>query len=62
MDVFRALMHSRSEAALSKVVFSALWAVSRRFGHRLGSIVGPAGMVVTVLVWVLLQAVGWALV
>lgn len=62
MDVFRALMHPRSEAALSKVVFSALWAVSRRFGHRLGSIVGPAGMVVTVLVWVLLQAVGWALV
>ncbi|MET3859909.1 hypothetical protein ABIE38_000819 [Dietzia sp. 2505] len=61
-DVFRALMHPRSEATLSKVVFSALWAVSRRFGHRLGSAVGPAGMVVTVLIWVLLQAVGWALV
>ncbi|AVZ39374.1 MULTISPECIES: potassium channel family protein [unclassified Dietzia] len=61
-DVFRALMNPRGEATLSTMVFSAMWAVSRRCGHRLGSTVGPAGMVGTVLVWVLLQAVGWALI
>ncbi|WP_308161374.1 potassium channel family protein [Dietzia psychralcaliphila] len=61
-DMFRALLHPRGEGDLSNAVISALWATSRRLGHRLGSAVGPAGMVLTVLVWVLLQGLGWALI
>nr|WP_187702528.1 potassium channel family protein [Dietzia sp. SLG310A2-38A2] len=60
--MFRALLHPRGEGALSNAVISTLWASSRRLGHRLGSAVGPAGMVITVLVWVLLQGLGWALI
>ncbi|MFN3602949.1 MAG: potassium channel family protein [Dietzia sp.] len=62
VDMFRALLHPGGEGDLSNAVISALWATSRRLGHRLGSAVGPAGMVATVLVWVLLQGLGWALI
>lgn len=62
VDMFRTLLHPRGEWDVSNTVISALWSVSRRLGHRFGSAVGPAGMVAAVLVWVLLQGLGWALI
>ncbi|MDX2355364.1 potassium channel family protein [Dietzia sp. PP-33] len=62
VDMFRALLHPSGEGVLSNAVMSALWSVSRRVGHRPGSAVGPAGMVATVLVWVMMQGLGWALI
>ena len=62
MDMFRALLHPRGDGDVSNAVISALWSASRWLGHRFGSAVGPAGMVAAILVWVLLQGLGWALI
>lgn len=61
-DMFHSLLHPRGSGAVSNALMSWLWGLSRRSGHRLGSAAGPAGMVSAVIAWVLLQAVGWALV
>lgn len=61
-DMFHSLLHPKGEGALSGGVLSGLWKASRLTGHRFGSATGPAGMVSVILMWVLLQAVGWALV
>ncbi len=61
-DMFDSLLHPRGKGALSHALMSGVWRLSRRTGHRLGSAAGPAGMVSAVLMWVLFQALGWALV
>ncbi|GAA4777144.1 hypothetical protein [Citricoccus nitrophenolicus] len=62
LDMFHSLLHPRGKGAISHAVISTIWTVSRRLGHRFGSAVGPVGMVAAVLVWVVLQGLGWALV
>jgi hypothetical protein len=61
-DMFHSLLHPRGKGALSHTVLSGIWRLSRASGHRFGSAVGPAGMLTVVVLWVGLQAVGWALV
>ncbi|HRO31386.1 potassium channel family protein [Citricoccus sp.] len=61
-DMFHSLLHPKGQGGLSRGVLSGLWKASRLTGHRFGSAAGPAGMVAVILMWVLLQAVGWALV
>ncbi|MEB2529283.1 transporter [Kocuria rosea] len=62
MDMFHTLLHPSGQGRLSRLVLSAVWRVSKATGHRAGSAVGPAAMVAVVLLWVLLQAAGWALI
>lgn len=47
---------------LSRLVLSGIWSLSKAIGHRLGSAVGPAAMTAVVVLWVVLQGAGWALV
>lgn len=61
-DMFHSLLHPKGQGGLSRGVLTGLWRVSKLAGHRFGSATGPAGMVAVILMWVLLQAVGWALV
>lgn len=61
-DMYHSLLHPSGKGALSHWVMSAVWTVSKRTGHRFGSAVGPGAMVAVVVLWVALQAVGWALV
>ncbi|WP_313817821.1 potassium channel family protein [Citricoccus sp.] len=61
-DMFHSLLHPEGQGSLSRLVLSGVWRISRMTGHRLGSATGPGGMVAVILMWVLLQSIGWALV
>lgn len=61
-DMFHTLLHPKGQGRLSGLVLAAAWRISRMSGHRLGSAVGPAAMVAVILLWVVLQLVGWALI
>ena len=61
-DMFHSLLHPRGRGRLSHAVLKGVWAMSGSTGHRFGSAAGPAGMVVVIIVWVMLQVVGWALI
>lgn len=61
-DVFLTLLYPSGRGTLSHGVLRLVWRVSRHTGHRRGSLAGPVGVVTTILLWGLLQSVGWALV
>ncbi|GLB69577.1 potassium channel family protein [Arthrobacter mangrovi] len=61
-DMFHTLLHPTGKGRLSRLVLVGTWKLSRASGHRFGSAVGPAAMTAAVLLWVLLQGVGWALI
>ncbi len=60
-DMFRTLLHPTGQGKLSSAVLAGLWRLSRATKHRIG-VVGPSAMLMVLLVWVLLQVCGWALV
>lgn len=62
MDVFHTLMHPGGTGYLSPWVFAGIWRVSRATGHRVGSAVGPAALVTVILLWVVLQGLGWGVI
>lgn len=62
MDMFHTLLHPSGQGRLSGLVLSGAWRFSKMIGHRLGSVVGPGAMVAVILLWVMLQGVGWALI
>ncbi|WP_231738407.1 potassium channel family protein [Kocuria rosea] len=61
-DIYHSLLHPSGTGAIGGRVQAGVWWISRRTGHRFGSAVGPGSMITVVLVWVLLQGIGWALV
>lgn len=61
-DMYHSLLHPSGNGSLSHTVMTGVWKLSRATGHRFGSAVGPAAMGSAVLLWVALQALGWALV
>ena len=61
-DIYHSLLHPSGSGAVGGRVQSGVWWISRRTGHRFGSAVGPGSMVTVVLLWVLLQGLGWALI
>lgn len=61
-DMFHQLLHPPGRGRISRLVFGSLWRLSRAAGHRFGLTVGPASMVAVILMWVVLQGAGWALV
>lgn len=61
-DMFHTLLHPSGRGDLSRWVLRGMWKTSKMLGHRLGSGVGPAAMVTVIVLWVVLQAVGWALI
>ena len=62
MDMFHTLLHPSGQGRLSGLVLSGAWRLSKMTGHRLGSTLGPAAMVIVILLWVALQGLGWALI
>lgn len=61
-DMYHSLLHPSGTGAIGGRVQAGVWWISRRTGHRFGSAVGPGSMIMVVVLWVLLQGVGWALV
>jgi hypothetical protein len=61
-DMYHSLLHPSGTGAIGGRVQAGIWRISRRTGHRLGSAVGPGSMITVVVLWVLMQGVGWALV
>lgn len=60
-DMFHTLLHPTGQGRLTSMVLRALWRLSRATGHRL-VVVGPSGMLLVLLLWVVLQLCGWALI
>lgn len=61
-DMFRSLLRPEGQGTMSGLMFSAVWRLSRMVGHRFGSAVGLASMLFVILLWVLLQGLGWTLI
>ncbi|WP_053004694.1 MULTISPECIES: potassium channel family protein [unclassified Kocuria] len=61
-DMYHSLLHPSGTGAIGGRVQTVVWRISRLTGHRFGSAVGPGSMITVVLLWVLMQGVGWALV
>lgn len=61
-DVFHTLLYPSGRGVLSHWALRTVWWASRRTGHRFGSLAGPLGVVLVIVLWGLVQAVGWALV
>ncbi|MFC7401341.1 potassium channel family protein [Citricoccus sp. GCM10030269] len=61
-DMFHSLLHPEGQGTLSHLMLAGVWKASSMMRHRLGSAAGPGGMVTVILMWVLLQSVGWVLV
>lgn len=62
VDMFHTLLHPSGTGRISCLVLSGTWWMSKATAHSFGSVVGPAAMVAVVLVWVILQGLGWALI
>lgn len=61
-DMFHTLFHPAGRGALSTRVMRATWQVSRQLRGGPSPLVGPLGIVSVLVVWVVLQVLGWALV
>lgn len=62
-DIFHTLWHPQGFGSLAHVLFAGIWrAAHLGSGKPRGTLTGPLGMLVTVLVWTLLLVAGWALV
>ena len=61
-DVFHNLLYPSGHGTLSHWVLQLVWKLSRATGHRFGSLAGPLGVVLVIVLWALVQALGWALV
>lgn len=61
-DIFHTLLHPSGTGRLSQWIAGGIWRISKKSGHRLGHIAGPAALLVVIAAWTLLQALGWALI
>ncbi|KRF08968.1 hypothetical protein ASH00_04650 [Arthrobacter sp. Soil782] len=61
-DMFHTLLHPAGRGSVTRKVFWLSWRASQHTGNRIGPLNGPGAMAVVALLWVLLQAVGWALI
>ncbi|MER3389609.1 MAG: ion channel [Microcella sp.] len=61
LDVFHTLLNPSGRGFLTRGVFAAAWATTRR-ARRARVLAGPGSMVVVIALWSGLQVVGWALV
>ena len=61
-EVFHTLFHPSGRGALSLAIFKATWHLSGHLGPRARSVAGPLAMVATILAWVALLVLGWALI
>lgn len=61
-DVFHTLLHPGGEGKLAKLCMRTTWRLSKVLGPKALSVAGPVGIVLAILLWASLQAVGWALI
>lgn len=62
MDMFQTLLHPSGSGWLSARMMRAVWWASKRAGHRLRSASGAVAMMAVILMWLVLQVIGWAIV
>lgn len=62
LDMFRTLLHPSGNGRLSSWVMRVVWWQSKLTGHRLRSASGTVAMMAVVLMWLVLQVLGWAIV
>ena len=60
-DVFHTLLNPSGRGTLSRAVFTAAWAATRRARHA-GAAIGPVSVVITIARWAAIQVLGWALI
>ena len=60
-DVFHTLLRPTATGGLSTFVFRAVWALTRN-RRRMATVGGPLTILATVVVWLVLITVGWALI
>ncbi|MCE0487965.1 potassium channel family protein [Ornithinimicrobium sediminis] len=64
-DIFHTLWHPRGFGFVARVLFRALWAVSRWWNRRTGrssELAGPVGLLATAIAWAAVVVLGFALV
>lgn len=61
-DVFHTLLHPSGEGELTKWCMRASWQVSKRLGSKAVAVAGPLGIVIVILLWTVLQVLGWTLI
>lgn len=61
VEVFHTLLHPSGRGRLSRLCVLVVWRGVRRLGDRPAAVAGPLAMVSVILLWALLQAIGWAL-
>lgn len=61
-DVFHTLFHPGDHGAFSAKICAGLWAVGSRAGRRARLLAGPSAVAATIVVWVAMLVVGFALV
>lgn len=61
IEVFHTLLHPSGRGRLSRLCVVAVWRMLRKLGSSGASIAGPLAMVVVIVFWASMQAVGWAL-
>lgn len=64
-DVFQQLFHPSGGGSLSRVIMQTLWRIFRRLGmvrHSLFVLAGPIIVLIIIVSWSALLAVGWALI
>jgi len=62
LDMFRTLLHPSGNGRLSSWVMRVVWWQSKLTGHRLRSASGTVAMMAVVLMWLVLQVLGCAIV
>ncbi|THJ64811.1 two pore domain potassium channel family protein [Arthrobacter echini] len=61
-DVFHTLLHPSGEGELTKWCMRTSWQVSKRMGSKAVAVAGPLGIVIVILLWTVLQVLGWTLI
>jgi hypothetical protein len=61
-DVFRTFVHPSARGRLSTALVRLPWVAVRRIANTSTRAAGPVGVLLVMIIWVVLQVVGWALV
>lgn len=61
-DVFRTFVHPSARGRISSALVRLPWVLSRAVGGAPARAAGPAGVVLVIVTWIVLQVVGWTLI
>lgn len=61
-DLYQTLLHPTGRGRLTWLIVKAVWGISKSLKHRPQTFTGPVIVISVVALWVLLSAIGWALI